>query len=342
MRHAPALIAALALLLAAPSSADATFAVLPDNAPGTLLTETAIILPIAAERRQHLVLRTTLRTDAPNLALLIPTPAPAEVTTAPALAFTQLDALIQPRVIEDAEELAGLKCTLLCFELTAPPTDSIVKELEPPALRTPETPTRIDLAATFPAHNTDVIAAWLHLRGLTLTSPQRDALLRLPPTWSIAAVALNQLDDTDQDGVQATLPLHLTYSVDHPTALLPDDHALDLHILAPGPVRLGDSDAPSPGVHLYRAAPFPAHRSVFGEFLPQKPLAQATWLTTFHVDPESPTHGPLLLSPANLPSPLEPPPIHRTKQNRIPIPMECALIAVFIAVAIWSWRKRME
>jgi Uncharacterized protein conserved in bacteria (DUF2330) len=339
--RAPCIAAGLALtVLARPAGACA-----PAPPPGVqvqIAEESAIVIWDAKAHREDFIRRASFHTTGKDFGFLVPTPEKPELAEVPDSVFDLLEAATKPEVIRHTQ-VGGMELTFACAALMR----GAAQSASAPPVRVVDTQRVAGYdAAVLEADSAGALAAWLQAHGYA-DRPELAAWLApyVAARWKITAFKIAS-DRATQ--VVETGAVRMSFTTDRPffpysepsdqRANAPaSDHDRLLRIFFFGGERvdgsIGAAGSRWPGNTIWSDHFDAGNAGVLPFALPQ-----GAWLTMFE-DRASPRPGTddLFFAPAHDLTPVKPPPLVWTHQEKMKVPVD--LIAGSLLVAAFVLRR---
>jgi hypothetical protein len=349
----------VALLLSSLLAPQLGWACAPAPGPGQFVRiaeESAIIIWDEKTRTQHFIRRATFDTEAPDFGFLVPTPTEPSLAEVDDSAFSNLEYLIRPEVIEKAE-FTGVDFTPLVFgflwlarPMSSPPT-SAVRVLSAQRVAGYD-------AVVLEADNAAELNRWLGKHGYA-SSPSLTEWLApyVAGRWKITAFKIAKDAYSREVGTSA---VRMSFTTDRP--FFPYREPADqreaketragdrlLRVFFLGSSRMdgalgNNASSAWPGQMVWADRISEADREKFNSLVPHdSQLAPNTWLSVFE-DKSSPRPGTdeVYFAPSKLQAVVQPPPVIRTYGQSIPAPLDLILILVGGLILLIRWERRRK
>jgi hypothetical protein len=325
--------------------------------------EGAIIVWHAPSKTQHFIRRATFDTKAANFGFVVPTPTQPKLAPADNGAFSYLDGVIRPKVVQVR---GGISITPgCCIFGCAMPASKAARDLAPANVRVLDVQQVGGLVgAVLEADDAAALNDWLKENGYP-SSPELVSWLGpyIAEKWKITAF---KIDQDPKAGAQVqTSAVRMTFQADRPFFPYREpktdedkEHAAPAHLPrllrvffvsdSRASAKRGDSDwqARVPWADTLDAEQ--RARLVKDLGVPAEHLPAGAWMTTFE-DTASPRPGTedVFFGPSGQQTPTRPPPITQVGPP-LWIPLEvvvlgplvfCGLLAVVILLVL-RWRRR--
>lgn len=349
---------AVALLMSASLNPRLGRACAPAPRPGQFVRiaeESAIIIWDDKTRTQHFIRRATFDTDALDFGFLVPTPTEPALAEVDSSAFSDLEYLIRPQVIEKAE-VTGVDFTpllglfWLSRSMSVPPT-SAVHVLSARRVAGYD-------AVVLEADNAAELNRWLGKHGYA-SSPSLTEWLApyVAGRWKITAFKIAKDASYREVGTSA---VRMSFTTDRPffpyrepadqreaKEARAGDRLLRVFFLSSsrmdGALGGGASGA-WPGQTVWADRISEANRERLGSLVPRESqLSQNTWLTVFE-DKSSPRTGTdeVYFAPSKQQGTVQAPPVITTVGRSIPAPLDLILILIGGLFLLMRWKRRRK
>jgi hypothetical protein len=320
--------------------------------------ESAIIIWDEKTRTQHFIRRATFDTDAPDFGFLVPTPTEPALAEVNNSAFTDLEYLIRPKVIQKPE-ITGVDFTpllfgIFLFNLSAGDRALVESEVR---LLSAQRVAGYD-AVVLEADNAAALSRWLDKHGYA-SSPSLTEWLApyVAARWKITAFKIAKDASIREIGTSA---VRMSFTTDRP--FFPYREPADqreakeaqtgdrlLRVFFLGSSRMdgaiGDKASSAwPGQTVWADRISEADREKLSSLVPRdSQLAPNTWLSVFE-DKSSPRPGTdeVYFTPSKQQVVVQPPPLVRTYGRSFPAPLDLILILIGGPILLIRWERRRK
>jgi hypothetical protein len=318
-----------------------------------ILGESAFIVWDSEKKIEHFIRRATFQSDAKEFGFLVPTPQKPELSELPSEVF-DIQNLMAPKIIYEKQKGIRFVVALVAFFLlgstkTLPPMRPPDVGAPPPVRVVQETTVAGYDAVVLEADNPEALNTWLKDHGY----PSSPALQKwfepyVETKWMITAFKISN----PAKGSVSTSAVRMSFHTDHPFFPYREpemeqtiqNRILQVLMLSQDRMegKLGENFSENW-----------AGKTKWADRLESKDTAELLnrlkvsmnaknlWLIDFEDDSSPrPGHADLYFRKAADQSSVVPPPIIMTEDDRIPIPIDLALIVAFLAIFFYRRRSR--